>query len=131
MKHYLSDTDVSKPKEVFIVLSANLEYNDYTYDTYGEAVRYNSYYSSLEEAKRVILMQYKNDYGDLKIYEIEEMFPDSAKFKIFIGQHGDSYSELEVSEFITFLENSGATKEEIHNCLPQFFSIKKLVKTEL
>ncbi len=127
MKHYLSSEGAAKPKEVFVVLGANLEYNDETYSTYGEAVSLNQYHDTLEEAEQTIWKIYSDTYGDLRIYELDYMFPDSFYIEELKKMHGDDFDDMTISEFITFLEDYGLTKKETLAYLPNFFSIKKLV----
>jgi len=130
MKHYIASEKAAKPKEVFVVLAANLEYNDETYSSYGEAVSYSRYYETREEAEQAIATTYSHTYGDLKIYELDYMFPDSLYSDKLKEMHGDDFYNFDVNQFITSLENYGLTKKEILKYLPDFFSIKKLVENQ-
>lgn len=130
MKHYLGSESAAKPKEVFVVLCTNLEYNDETYSCYGEAVSYGRYYETIEEAEQAILASYSDTYGDLKIYELEYMFPDSLYADELKDLHGDDFYNFNINQFITSLENYGLTKKETLKYLPDFFSIKKLVENQ-
>ena len=127
MKHYLSSEGAAKPKEVFVVLGTNLEYNDETYSAYGEAVSLNQYHDTFEEAEQTIWKIYSDTYGDLRIYELDYMFPDSLYTEKLKEMHGNDFDDMTISEFITFLEDYGLTKKEALAHLPNFFSIKKLV----
>jgi hypothetical protein len=130
MKHYIASENAAKPKEVFVVLCANLEYNDETYSSYGEAVSHGRYYETQEEAEQAITTTYSDTYGDLRIYELDYMFPDSLYAEKLKDIHGDAYYEMTINQFITFLENQGLTRKETIKYLPDFFSIKKLVENK-
>jgi len=130
MKHYLASESASKPKEVFVVLATNLEYNDETYSCYGEAVSHGRYYETLEEAKEAVATTYSDTYGDLRIYELDYMFPDSLYTEKLKAIHGEDFQDMTINEFITFLENYGLTTKETVQYLPNFFSIKKLVENQ-
>ena len=67
------DTSENETKEVFVIVAANLEYNDETYDQWGELLLKKNYYYSLDEALDNYIHLIKLMFGSLRIYEIHEL----------------------------------------------------------
>lgn len=122
----------STAKEIFVVLGSNLEYNDSTYNEYGQILTKSKYYSSKKEAEDDYVKILKHSYGWLRLYEIEEYTWGSANesplYSAYEAINGSMYnSQLSFLHYIEWLEQfKDAENVDIKSALPNFLEIYKL-----
>ena len=126
-----SDSKNSFPNFVYVIVSANLEYNDCTYDMFGEFLHKTKFFASEEEALESYVEILKNFYGDLRVYEICDLilYDESSVIEtVLVGETGvsPSESELHLNVVIDTL-NAATDKKFIYET---FRSLLKIVKLE-
>ncbi len=123
----------NETKEVFVIIAANLEYNDETYDQWGELLLKKNYYHSLEEALNNYNHLIKMMFGSLRVYEIHELLD----FNNFIindvitasGSINADECEMSLHDVInTSIEYYGLDPHAIYSTCSNLLSIVRLEK---
>lgn len=126
-------TEVTYPDTVYVLLDANLEYNDQTFDWYGSVLGNKSnYYTSLEEARENAKKRLRADLGNFQIGDLDEWnWPDTEVVEKFLATHDIDHIGLahgaSFGEFIAWCENYGIDWQK-H--VPQLVSIVELKPNE-
>jgi len=119
------------PGKYYIILGANLEYNDQTYYEMGEKIFTNKFYSSIEEAKENLLDYIYQNFGWLELNMIESWYWDSSDIeenifiKAFLEDNNINYirdCELSISNLIDFVKIFGKSNQEILEILPSGYA---------
>ena len=128
------DNPSSLPSAIYVIVSANLEYNDCTYDMFGEFLHKTKFFFSEDEALENYVDILKNFYGDLRVYELSDLILfDNVGFieSIVTDEHNKiaANSEMLISTLLDNLDkNSSTGKKFIYDTFRSLLQIVKLEK---
>lgn len=129
-----ADNNDILPNTVYVIVSANLEYNDCTYDMFGEFLHKTKFFFSEGEALDSYVEILKNFYGDLRVYEISDMilFDENGFIESILVNENNliaSDSEMLLSVLIDSLNPSAPVgKYFIYETFKSLLQIVKLEK---
>lgn len=137
MKRFLEVEDIALPKKIYIVTSANLEYNDSTFHAWGEIISNQKWFPTKEDAKKNLLNLYIHEYGFLRFHDLDSYtyFTDKHDLLLaFLEFHSITdieYCDQTISSYIEWVKLHFPTvsNEEILKSLPNFYSILEITKS--
>lgn len=130
----INDKAVETPNEIYVLLNSNLEYNDHTYDAFGEFLNSGKFYTSKNEALQKWLPFLKIAYGNLRIYEIYELlkFDDAGFLHAVVTSSGvfnAQECEMTIEETIEVLQEYYSVDELfLYDVFKDFLRIAKIEK---
>lgn len=127
------DNDIS-PTKIYILVGCHMEYNDFTYDMWGNYINTKQFYSSKEEALSQYVTAVIEMYGMFRVYEIEEHMhnlddPIAATVLSLNSNSTPLESEMTIFDFIEALQTSyNVSDQYIYDIMKDLLVIVKMEK---